>query len=672
MRGIMACIVLPIALAGALSAQPFLLHSRTYDSGLDDYAPRRCVAMDVSTVYAAGIVYDGNERDLALWAQTLSGTTLWIRTIGGVGDQTPCGLALDGTGGVYVAGTGDGFGSSSDIFLAHYDSSGNQNWIRSYDRGNSDIAHAIAVDSSGNIGVTGSSVLGAKEAVMVSWDSTGTFRWASFYDIGVFEEGRNVCFDSSDNAYVAGASRPSISSQDRCFTACYDSSGNEVWSDEFGSSGITSATGVLVDSGGNCFVSLTQRTAVASPQRAVVLKYDAAGALQWSAPYSVGDPAGGDRGEAMVLNAAGGVFQIVESFSGTDWDVHLLSVNSAMPQALAVFDSGVSDEVSDAFVDNAGNIMVCGLNIGATGGDGLFIAFNPAGWVDWVATFGAGSTESFYAIAENAAGQIALYGERQNMNDSDMIVVRFRENTPPAAIPATVTGYEDLALTITPSGADAESDPLTFQAVTQPAAGTVVSMGGGTQFLFTPAPGFIGQVSFLFEAYDGAATSAAATIAIDVIARNDAPAFSIPQQVIVPVGVTSPHQFPVFATGISAGPPDEAAQVLQFLVTGNTNTALFTQSPQLDAGTGQLSFQTTGVEGYSLITVVLKDDGGTANGGSDTSQPRSFYIYVGDPPKEGSEENDEGCSTAERPGWLVALPLLLLAILCSRRSRETR
>ena len=78
---------------------------------------------------------------------------------------------------------------------------------------------------------------------------------------------------------------------------------------------------------------------------------------------------------------------------------------------------------------------------------------------------------------------------------------------------------------------------------------------------------------------------------------------------------------------ISKGPANESTQVLTFGVTNNNN-ALFSVQPAIDA-TGNLTYTlAANANGLATVTVILKDDGGVANGGADTSGPQTFTITV--------------------------------------------
>ena len=82
-----------------------------------------------------------------------------------------------------------------------------------------------------------------------------------------------------------------------------------------------------------------------------------------------------------------------------------------------------------------------------------------------------------------------------------------------------------------------------------------------------------------------------------------------------------------WATAISAG-PNEAGQTVAFNVTANTNVALFSAGPAVSP-TGVLTYTpAANANGTATITLVLQDNGGTANGGVDTSATQTFTITV--------------------------------------------
>src|SRR5439155_696667 len=115
----------------------------------------------------------------------------------------------------------------------------------------------------------------------------------------------------------------------------------------------------------------------------------------------------------------------------------------------------------------------------------------------------------------------------------------------------------------------------------------------------------------------GSDTSAAQPFLIVILAVNDAPSFVAgpDQTVLEDAGLQTVTGW---ATGISAGPADEAGQHLNFLVS-NDHPELFASQPSV-AANGTLSYApVSNANGAATVTVALHDDGGTANSGSDTS-----------------------------------------------------
>ena len=84
-----------------------------------------------------------------------------------------------------------------------------------------------------------------------------------------------------------------------------------------------------------------------------------------------------------------------------------------------------------------------------------------------------------------------------------------------------------------------------------------------------------------------------------------------------------------WATGMTAGPADEAAQSVSFAVS-NDEPGLFSAQPQVEPD-GSLTYAAAAdSSGTATVTVRAVDSGGSADGGDDTSAPRTFTITVVD------------------------------------------
>jgi VCBS repeat-containing protein len=231
--------------------------------------------------------------------------------------------------------------------------------------------------------------------------------------------------------------------------------------------------------------------------------------------------------------------------------------------------------------------------------------------------------------------------------------------------PQTVANW---ATAINPGAPDEAGQTLSFvvTANTNAALFTIqpTVLPNGT-LLYTPAPNANGTASITLELRDnggtalgGDDTSPPQTFTITVTAVNDAPTFTggANQTVLEDAGAQTVVGW---ATAISAGAPDEAAQTLTFQVTNNTNAALFSVVPSVSSTTGNLTYTpAANTSGTATITLVLGDNGGLLNGGANTSAPFVFTITVtavDDPP---TADNDS-YTVAEGGTLSVAAPGVL-------------
>jgi large repetitive protein len=149
---------------------------------------------------------------------------------------------------------------------------------------------------------------------------------------------------------------------------------------------------------------------------------------------------------------------------------------------------------------------------------------------------------------------------------------------------------------------------------------------------YTAAPHAFGSATITIVAQDtggtangGNDTSAPQTSTITIIPVNDAPSFTkgADQTVAEDAG---PQTVSPWATGISAG-PNEGSQTVSFVVT-NSNNSLFSAQPAVSSS-GTLTYTpAANANGSATVTIFAKDDGGTANGGVDSSAPQTFTITV--------------------------------------------
>lgn len=164
-----------------------------------------------------------------------------------------------------------------------------------------------------------------------------------------------------------------------------------------------------------------------------------------------------------------------------------------------------------------------------------------------------------------------------------------------------------------------------------PNANLVLGGSGGVRSLqITPAANQSGFATITVTVNFSGGGSVVETFQLTVTPVNDAPTFNLGSNLNL-IEDDGPQTVANFASAINSGPNE--SQTLSFTLTPDNN--IFAAGPAISPS-GTLTFTTKpNVSGTAKITVVLQDDGGTANGGQDTSVEKSFVITVGevnDPP----------------------------------------
>lgn len=127
-------------------------------------------------------------------------------------------------------------------------------------------------------------------------------------------------------------------------------------------------------------------------------------------------------------------------------------------------------------------------------------------------------------------------------------------------------------------------------------------------------------------AFGGQDTSATQFFDIVIDPVNDTPSFSGGSNITVDEDA-APFQLSGWATNILAGPANESSQEVSFVATAS-RPELFAAGPEITPS-GQLRFTVANnANGTANISVMAFDNGGTANGGSNSSLPQDFSITI--------------------------------------------
>ena len=305
--------------------------------------------------------------------------------VGTVGIDLFTGSATDELGNVYVAGASTGtVGESSagayDPMVVKYDADGNKIWNLQLGSSNFDWITDIVVDGQNNFYVTGyteGNLEGLKSAEvsdvwLAKYDSDGNQIWIEQFGTDRTNRSFSIDVDVNGDVYLSGytVEETRRSQSDDSWVTKYDSEGNRQWFSEFGTRQFDEAYDVAVDNEGNVF----------------------------STGWTLGDLGGNNAGVYDVWLAKhdnDGELQFIEQFGTEDYE----------------FAWGVD-------TDNEGNVYVTGWTLGDIGGtnageyDVWLAKYNNDGDRLWIQQFGTAGDDSllFGGIEVDSNGDILLAG----------------------------------------------------------------------------------------------------------------------------------------------------------------------------------------------------------------------------------------------------------------------
>ncbi len=348
--------------------------NRTWDGGINDEDLAYGIVLDTSgNIYLGGYTYNSvSYYDICVVKFNSSGDYQWNSTWdGGINDDDWAnGIALDPLGNIYLAGVTYNTVSDYDMCVVKFNSSGDYQWSSTWDGGinDDDRANGIALDSSGNIYLAGSTykLESNHDMCVIKFNSSGDYQWNSTWDGGINDDDYvyGIALDSSgNNIYLAGETYNSVSRRDMCVVK-FDDSGDYQWSSTW-NGGINDndrAYGITLDSLENIFLAGYTITP-ASYYDMCIVKFDDSGDYQWNNTWD-GGVNNWDLAYGLVLDSLENIFLAgftINPASGLDMCVVKFD-DSGDYQWSSTWDGGFNDEdvaYGIAF-DSSENIYLAG------------------------------------------------------------------------------------------------------------------------------------------------------------------------------------------------------------------------------------------------------------------------------------------------------------------------
>jgi hypothetical protein len=283
----------------------------------------------------------------------------------GAGSDEAHGIAVDSAGDILVTGRAGG-AADDDLYLRKLADDGTELWTRPFDGGGLDAGFGVAADGDDAVVVGFSEVGGGTDIVVRKYDAGGGLTWARSADIGATDIGYGVA--TGPGGAIAVAGQADNGSDADFWVRLYDAAGNEVWTRIFDGGGDDIARGVAIDPDGNVVVAGEAYNGANTD--ILVRKYDPAGNLLWS---EVVDSGGADGGRGIATDAGGNV--IVTGFVANatrDGFTRKLDPDG-VELWTELFDAGNVDEGYGVTADIAGSVISTGFFEGDSGLD-LWVA----------------------------------------------------------------------------------------------------------------------------------------------------------------------------------------------------------------------------------------------------------------------------------------------------------
>jgi hypothetical protein len=279
----------------------------------DDYA-------EAVTVDASGnVVVTGSSWTpqficvVATISYSSAGVPLWTNRYNAPGNRLSYGksIAADTNGNVVVMAGTTQSGADENLLVIKYSGAGVLLWAKTYSYGGG-WSSAMAVDRSGNVVVTGCLRGGAgfEDYLTLKYSSAGVLLWNRRYNgpLGTGQDRANaVAVDTDGNVIVTGSSDSIVANYWEYATIKYSNGGTPLWTNRYnGPANYSSgAQAMAVDHGGNVFVLGSSHGG--GRGNFVTIKYSNAGTPVWTNLYS--DPVNGvDEPVAMAVDASGNVY----------------------------------------------------------------------------------------------------------------------------------------------------------------------------------------------------------------------------------------------------------------------------------------------------------------------------------------------------------------------------
>jgi hypothetical protein len=331
-------------------------------------------------------------------------------------------------------------------------------WMKQYGNKYDDIARKIAVDTTGNVYITGSNVgdldgnigKGNEDIFLSKFGGNGKKYWTRTTGTADYDTGYGLALDAAGNIYVTGgiASDSSHTTNDIFFMK-YDANGNKLWLNRAGTTDNDIGYAVAADNTGHFYVTgvttgSLDGNANAGGADIFLIKYDSDGNKLWTRQTGTTED---DMAYGVTTDAAGNSYLTGYTIGSLNGNTNLGSSDifimkyDADGNKLWTKQTGTDqiDVANYIAIDGAGNLYLTGETQGSLDGnanqgdyDICLLKYDTDGNKLWTRQLGNDQVNVGYGVTTDTAGNVYVTGYTQgalegnsNIGNGDIFLTKY-------------------------------------------------------------------------------------------------------------------------------------------------------------------------------------------------------------------------------------------------------
>lgn len=407
------------------------------------------------------------------------------------------GIAIDGNNNLYLVAEYQTNATYQDIYVRKYDASGVSQWTIQTGTATSDLVEDAVFDRNNNVlyivGHTSVSLhdqppIGDRDIFLIKYDPDGTRLWTIMDGTAQEDRGMSIAIDSSGNIYITGYTvggdfdgNGSYGGHD-IFVAKYNSDGGNVWKRQLGGTNWDRGYAIAVDSNDDILVTgYTASTQFNGQDNngsndAYIIKYNSAGTLLWTRLLGTTEA---EYAQGIAVDSSNNIYVAGNTLGDMDgnvslggWDAFLTKYTSNGAFLwTSTYGGEFTDSAHDVIVDSSDGVYMTGQIGNATSGSDMFdyylVKYDASGSELWDlqhdSLYGNIRHERGYHLALDTAENIFVNGTTygsfvsvQASASNKVFVAKYGDALPsggPYSVGGTVTGAIG-TFTLTNNGGD--------------------------------------------------------------------------------------------------------------------------------------------------------------------------------------------------------------------------